>query len=62
MKLNLRNCYKEKGDALRCGSFRRLKMFDRVLKIVEHVLKNIIKDQICIEPVNFEFMKGKSGD
>ena len=34
-------------------------MLDQVLAIVEHVLDNIIKDQICIDSMQFGFMKGK---
>ena len=34
-------------------------MLDQVLAIVEHVLGNIIKDQICIDSMQFGFMKGK---
>lgn len=34
-------------------------MLDQVLAIVGHVLDNIIKDQICIDSMQFGFMKGK---
>ena len=36
-----------------------MKMLDQLLKIVEHVLENIMKDQICIDSMQFGFMKGK---
>ena len=59
MELVLRDCYKGKIDALECGSNRGLKMLNQVLKIVEHLLENITKCQICIETMQFGFMKGK---
>ena len=34
-------------------------MLDQVLAIVGHVLDNIIKDQICIDSMQFGFMKEK---
>ena len=53
------NCYKGKGDALERGSCRGLKILDQVLKIVEHVLENFIKDEMCIDSMQFGLMKGK---
>ena len=53
------NCYQGEGDALELCSYRGLKMLDQVLKIVAHVLENIIKDQIRIDSMQFGFMKGK---
>ena len=42
------NFYKRKGEALERGSYRVLEMLWKVLKIMQHVIENIIKVQICI--------------
>ena len=34
-------------------------MHDQVLKIVQHVLEDIIEDQTSIDSMHFGFMKGK---
>ena len=53
------NCYKGKGDALERGNYRGLKMLDQVLKIVERVLEQIIREQVSIDSMQFGFMPGK---
>ena len=53
------NCYKGKGDALEWGNYRGLKMLDQVLKIVERVFEVSIREQVCIDSMQFGFMPGK---
>jgi len=42
-------CYKGKGNATVCGNYRGLKLLDQVLKVVEHLLEDIIKKQIKMQ-------------
>ena len=53
------NLFKGKGDALCCGNYRGLKLQEQVMKILEHVLNSIIRDQVSIDNMQFGFMPGR---
>lgn len=52
-------CYKGKGDATVCGNYRGLKLLDQVMKVVEHLLEDIIRKQVTIDDMQFGFMPGR---
>jgi len=51
--------YKEKGDPIRCGSYREIKLMEHAVKVVEGILKYRIWQQIHRDDMQFGFMKGK---
>ena len=53
------NLFKGKGDALSCGNYRGLKLQEQVMKILEHVLNTIIREQVSIDNMQFGFMPGR---
>ena len=53
------NCYKGKGDALERGNYRGLKLTDHILKIVERVIENLVRQQVDINEMQFGFMPGR---
>ena len=46
----------EAGDALSCGNYRCLKLQEHVMKILEHILNNIIREQVSINNMQLGFM------
>ena len=53
------NVYKGKGDALDRGNYRGIKLLDQVMKVMERVLEEMIRDRINIDDMQFGFMPGK---
>ena len=51
--------YKGKGDPMECGSHRGIKLLVHAMKLVEGIFEHIIRQQIEIDDMQFEFMKGK---
>ena len=54
------NLYKGKGDALLRGNYRGLKLQEHVMKVLEHVLNSIIRENVVIDEMQFGFMPGRS--
>ena len=44
---------------MECGSYRGMKLLEHVMKVVERIFKNRIRQQIDIDDMWFGFMKGK---
>ena len=53
------NLYKGKGDALDRGNYRGLKLTDQVMKLIEHVLEEKIRQMVNIDEMQFGFVPGK---
>jgi len=51
--------YNGKGNPMEYGSYRGIKLLEHVLKVVERIFKNRIRQQIDTDDVQFGFMKGK---
>ena len=51
-------CFKGKGDPLVMGNYHRLKLLDHIMKIVEHVIKNIIRLSLNTNKMQYGFMPG----
>jgi len=51
--------YKGKGDPMKCGSYRGIKLLEHATKIVERIFEYRIRQQIEIDDMQFGFMKGK---
>ena len=54
------NLFKRKGDALSRGNYRGLKLQEQAMKVMEHILSAIIRDNISIDEMQFGFMPGRS--
>ena len=54
------NFYKGKGDATDRGNYRRLKLPEHVMKVLERVLESLIWSQVGINDMQFDFMHGRS--
>ena len=39
--------YKQKGDALECGNYRRIKLLEIALKVYERVIERRIRETVC---------------
>ena len=52
--------YKGKGVALERGNYRGLKLLDQVMKVLERVAENFLRQQVCIDDMQFGFMPGRS--
>ena len=48
--------FKGKGSALDSGNYRRLKLTDQVLNVVERVIEKIMRECIIIDDMQFGFM------
>jgi len=44
---------------MECGSYRRIKLLKHAMKVVERIIKHRIRQQIDIDDIQFDFMKGK---
>ena len=51
--------YKGKGDALDCGSYRGIKLLEHVMKLFERIIGVRIRAMVCIDSMQFGFMKGR---
>ena len=49
------NCYKGKGDSLERGNHRGLELAYQILKIVERIIKMLVRQQIDIDEMQFTF-------
>ena len=49
-------CFRGKGDVMECDNYRGLNLLDLVMKVMKHILGNIIQTQIDIDSTQFGFM------
>ena len=52
--------FKGKGDTLDRNNYRGLKLTDHVLKVIERVVENIIRETVNIDKMQFSFCPGRS--
>ena len=52
------NYCKGKGNSLQRGNYRGLKLTDQILKKVEKIIEKLIRQQVDINQVKFDFMPG----
>ena len=53
------NLYKGKGDALNRGNYRGLKLIEQVMKVLERVVKGLIRQRVEIDEMQCGFMSGR---
>ena len=53
------NCYKGKSDYLQRGNYGGLKLTDQILKISKKIMAKLIRQQVDIDEMQFEFMPGE---
>ena len=53
------NLYKGKGDALKRGNYRGLKLLDQVMKILERITAKLIRGMVNISDMQFGFVPGR---
>jgi len=46
--------YKGKGDPMECGSYRRIKLLEHAMIVVERIFKHRIRQQIEVGDMQFE--------
>ena len=51
--------YKEKGDALERGNYRRLKLTEQVMEILERIVDGLIKQLVSMDDSQFGFVPGR---
>ena len=51
--------YKGKGDVMKCGSYRGVKLLEHGMKVVERVLERRIRNCVVVDEMQFGFMPGK---
>ena len=51
--------YKGKGDALECGSYRGIKLLDKVMKVLERIIEKRVRKEVHIDDMQFGFRQGK---
>ena len=51
--------YKQKGDPLDCGNFRGIKLLEHLLKVLERILDQRLRELVEINDMQFGFSKGK---
>ena len=51
--------FKGKGDVMNCGSYRRVKLLEHGMKIIERVLERRIRAIVDFDEAQFGFMPGK---
>ena len=51
--------FKGKGDPMECGSYRRIKLLEHAMKVVERIFEHRIRQQVEIYDMQVGFMKGK---
>ena len=52
--------FKEKGDAISCGSYRGVKLLEHAMKIIKRALVRQIQTLVNLNKMQFEFMQGKA--
>src|SRR5213083_2117349 len=52
-------CYKGKGNALECSSYRGIKLLEHVLKVLERVVEARLRKTVKIDDMQFGFCPGK---
>ena len=50
--------FKGKGDVRNCNTYRKVKLLEHALKIVERVLQRMIRALVIIDSMQFGFMPG----
>ena len=50
------NLFKRKGDALSRGNYRGLKLQEQAMKVMEHILSAIIRDNISIKEMQLSLI------
>ena len=58
-KSSMVNVYKGKGDALKCGSYRGIKLLDHVMKVLERVIEKKVRTKVVINDMQFGFRPGR---
>ena len=53
------NLFKGKGDALNTGNYRGLKLTEHVMKVMEHLIGELIKELVNIDEMQYAFVKGQ---
>ena len=53
------NLYKGKGDALDRGNYRGLKLTEHVMKVMERIVDELIREMIDINEMQFAFVPGR---
>ena len=53
------NLYKGKGDALTRGNYRGLKLTEQVMKVMERIVDELIREIIKIDEMQFAFVPGR---
>merc|ERR1712121_463041 len=53
------NLFKGKGDALNTGNYRGLKLTGHVMKVMEHLIGELIREIINIDEMQYAFVKGQ---
>ena len=53
------NLYKGKGDALNRGNYRGLKLTEHVMKVMERIVDELIRELINIDEMQFVFVPGR---
>jgi len=48
--------YKGKGDPVKCGSYRGIKLLEHAMKVVERIFEHRIRQQIEVADMQFGFM------
>ena len=51
--------FKTKSDVMSCGSYRRVKLLEHAMKIVERVLERRIRTLVNLNKIQLGFMPGK---
>ena len=51
--------YKGKGDALERGNYRRLKLTEQVMKVLERIVDGLIRQLVSIDDSYFGFVAGR---
>ena len=59
MKSFILNLYKGKGDALNRGNYRGLKLTEHVMKVMERIVDELIRELINIDKMQFAFVPGR---
>ena len=54
------NVYKEKSDALVCGSYKDIKQPEHVIKVLEKVIEARVRKIVELDSMLFVFMAGRS--
>jgi len=51
--------YKGKGDPMKYGSYRGIKLLEHAMKVLERIVEHRIRQQIEVDDMQFGFMKGE---